>query len=410
MQGKNKVLFRNLDKVLQLLIEKRQSALIFGPRQVGKTTLVKKSINSISNPFLCFLQDPSIRIDYEKDPGLLIRQIKALKSHPIVFIDEAQKVPEIFDSVQYLIDEGVASFIITGSSARKLRRKGANFLPGRVKNLRLSPLLFNEMGLIKNSNLSFLKMENINSLYGYSLEKIMIFGSLPAITIIEDDKEREDFLKAYSYSYLEEEIRAEALVRKIGAFSRFLELAALESGTAPNFSKLSMESKVSAPAIKEFYNILEDTLIIERVDPYIKNPRRRIFSSPKYYFFDIGVRNSIARIPLIQESINLQKGLLFEHVIMLEIINRIRTLGLNYKVYYWRTSSGLEVDCVIDTGEELIPIEIKSSSKVDKRDAYAISVFLNDYFPKSKRGFIITMAEKPEVISKNITAIPWNWF
>jgi len=409
MQGKNKVLFRNLDKSLLSLIDKGQSALIFGPRQVGKTTLVKNAIKPVSDPVLCFFQDPATRIDYEKDPSLLIRQLKTSKSRKLVFIDEAQKVPGIFDPVQYLIDEGVASFIITGSSARKLRRKGANLLPGRVKNFRLSPLLFNEMGFLKGAGFLFPEIKNINKPFGYSLEKNMVFGALPGIAALTGDEERADFLKSYAYTYLQEEIRAEALSRKIGAFSRFLELAALESGTAPNFSKLSMESGVSAPAVREFYNVLEDTLVVERVDPYLKNPRKRIFSSPRYYFFDIGVRNSVARLPLVPETINSQKGTLFEHAVILEIINRIKAMNLDYKVHYWRTSSGLEVDCVLDTGREVIPIEIKASSKLDRRDAHGISVFLRDYSDSAKRGFIITMGNKPEAVSGQITAIPWNY-
>ncbi len=409
MQGKKKVLFRNLQNHINSLISKKQSALIFGPRQVGKTTLVKNSLKSIPNVVDCLFQNPETRLNHEKDPALLIRQLKASKTHKLVFIDEAQKVPQIFDAVQYLIDENIASFIITGSSARKLKRKGGNLLPGRVKSFRLTPLLFNEMGWLKTEKSKILKIKNINPPQEYSFKKSMVFGSLPGIVNLNTDKDRADFLKAYSHIYLEEEIRAEALSRKIGAFSRFIELAAQESGTSPNFSKLSMESGVSAPAVKEFYNILEDTLVIERVDPYLKNARKRIFSSPKYYFFDLGVRNSIARLPLTQELVNSQKGILFEHAIMLEIINRIRALNLNYKVCYWRTSSGVEVDCVIDTGTEVIPIEIKSSSKVNIRDAKGLFSFLKDYSKVAKRGFIVTQGDKPEMIADNVIAIPWNY-
>ncbi|MCG2725163.1 MAG: ATP-binding protein [Elusimicrobia bacterium] len=409
MQRKNKVLFRNLQSEIARLIKNKQSALIFGPRQVGKTTLVKNLTKATDDIIVLPFQNPEVRLAYEKDPSLLVRQAKAYKKHKLVFIDEAQKVPLIFDAVQYLIDENIASFIITGSSARKLKRKGANLLPGRVKSFKLTPMLFNEMGWLEGENSGIFKIKNINSVNRYSFEKSMVFGFLPGIINLKSDRDKADFLKSYSYIYLEEEIRAEALSRKIGAFSRFIELAAQESGTSPNFSKLSMESGVSAPAIKEFYNILEDTLVIERVDPYLKNARRRIFSSPKYYFFDLGVRNSMARLPLAPELINSQKGRLFEHAIILEIINRVRSLKLNWKVLYWRTSSGLEVDCVIDTGEELIPVEIKASSKISSVDAKGVVAFIKEY-ENAKRGFVIFQGDKPERISSNITALPWNWF
>ena len=177
--------------------------------------------------------------------------------------------------IQYILYEKKAKFLITGSSARKLRRKGSNLLPGRVKVFHLDPLLWNEFGWIKENNIKELKIKNINKNVDYSFEKSLIFGALPGIVNLKNDSDRKDFLKAYANIYLEEEIRAEALSRKIGAFSRFLELSANESGTSPNFTKLSMESGVSMPAIKEFYNLLEDTLIVERIDPYLKNARKR---------------------------------------------------------------------------------------------------------------------------------------
>lgn len=252
-------------------------------------------------------------------------------------------------------------------------------------------------------------MENINTKIDYTFDKSLIFGALPKIAMLKSDEDRRDFLKAYSHIYLEEEIRAESLSRKIGAFSRFLELAANESGTSPNFSKLSMESGVTAPAIKEFYNLLEDTLIVERVDPYLKNARKRILSSSRYYFFDIGVRNALARMPLTPELINSQKGILFEHAVILEIIRRINSLNKNYKVCYFRTQAGAEVDCIIDMGNKIIPIEIKASKKVSASEIHPLINFMRDYSFVAEIGYIITQGERAEKLAENIFAIPWNY-
>ncbi|MEA2065416.1 MAG: ATP-binding protein [Patescibacteria group bacterium] len=406
MQVKNKVLFRYLDKEIAAVIRKRQSCLILGPRQVGKTTLVDFCLRKEKNVIKLPLQNPSVRIELESNPGLLVRTIEAEKIKPIVFIDEAQKVPEVFDAIQYLIDNKKAQFILTGSSARKLRKAGVNLLPGRIKHFYLDPFLWGEIGLIKENYISSLKIKNVDKNKIYSFEESLVYGSLPQI-VNASKKEKADLLRAYSEIYLEEEIRAEALSRKIGAFSRFLELAAIESGTAPNFSKLSNQSGVSQPAIKEFYNILKDTLVAERVDPFFKNNRGRVMSSSRYYFFDLGVRNALARLPLEKGLVNAQKGILFEHAVMLEIIRKTRALNKNYKINYWRTRAGAEVDCVIDMGAKVIPIEIKASKNISLSKIKGLKSFLNDYKDIAKQGYVITMGERKEKLADNITAIPW---
>lgn len=406
MQGKNKVLVRYLNIPITNIIKKKYSCLILGPRQVGKTTLVNECLKEAKNTVTYLLQDPSLRIDMEKDPSRIINQIRAVKRNPCVFVDEAQKVPSLFDAIQVLIDGKNAHFVLTGSSARKLKRHGANLLPGRIKRYHLGPLLWGELGLIKGCAIREISIGNINHNLPYSFKDTLIYGSLPGIVKLPQ-KERPDFLRAYAEIYLEEEIRAEALARKIGAFSRFLELAAVESGTNPNLLKLSNESGISQPAVKEFYNILEDTLVVEKVEPFLKNARKRILSSSRYYFFDLGVRNVLARFPLASELINTQKGILFEHAIMLEIIRRVNVLNKNYKVCYWRTSAGAEVDCVIDMGSRVIPIEIKSSSYVTQSEIKGLKSFLSDYSKIAKHGYVITMGDRKEVLANNITAIPW---
>ncbi|MDH4164234.1 MAG: ATP-binding protein [Nitrospirota bacterium] len=398
-----------MEHVLGQILRKGQSALILGPRQTGKTFLAKACLTEVKKLMEYPLQDPGIRMEMERDAGVLIRQVEAQAGKPVVFVDEAQKVPELFDSAQYLIDENKASFIITGSSARKLRRKGVNLLPGRIRTFRLDPLQWNEFGWQTDHDAGLFRMPNINAIKGYSFEHSLIYGSLPGIVNQPDDKERVGLLKSYTQTYLEEEIRAEALSRKIGPFSRFLELAAQESGTNPNLTKLSLESGVSVPTIKEYFNILEDTLVVEKVEPYLKNARKRILTSPRYYFFDLGVRNALARVPLTEDLLNVDKGRLFEHAVILELIRRIRTQNLDYKVHYWRTGGGAEVDCVIDTGATIIPIEIKAGSKVTLTSLRGLSSFLETYKGKVKKAYVITTGRMPEKLTDTITALPWKY-
>ena len=405
MPSENKPLFRLLEKSLVRYLKNGESLILLGPRQVGKTTLIQKITKKFKNKTEYYLQDPSVRLEIEADPGKIIRQIEAIDGKPLVFVDEAQKIPEIFDSAQFLIDKRKAVFILTGSSARKLKRRGANLLPGRVKKYNLDPLTWAELGLISGSTIKNLSLKNINKNQNYSFEESLVFGSLPAVI---NTKDRRGFLKSYSELYLEEEIRAEALSRKIGSFSRFLELAASESGTSPNLTKLSNESGVSVPTIKEFYQILVDTLVVEKIDPFLRNARKRILSLPRYYFFDLGVRNAIARLPLVLDTINTQKGILFEHAVILEITRRIKALNKDYKVYYWRTRGGAEVDCVLDLGDEVIPIEIKSSKSVSLSEVKGLNIFLNDYKEIAKRAYVITMGSKKEKLSDKITVLPWD--
>lgn len=395
-----------MESEVRKIIRNKYSCLLLGPRQVGKTTLVEAILKNIDKKIEYFLQIPSVRIQLETDPSLIIRQVEAGIQKPVVFIDEAQKVPDIFDSVQYLIDGRKASFILTGSSARKLKRNKVNLLPGRIKKLHLDPLLWSELGFISKNSIPDLALKNINAATKVQFKDTLVYGSLPGILHLPEN-DRTDFLKSYAEIYLEEEIRQEALSRKIGAFSRFLELAACESGTSPNMTKLSNESGVSLPSIKQFYQVLEETLLAERIDPYLKNARKRILSSPRYYFFDIGVRNALARLPLNHAILNTEKGRLFEHAVILEIIRRIRVLKKNYRVCFWRTSGGAEVDCIIDMGKSVIPIEIKASSKVFLSELTGLKHFLLEYPNNANHGYVITMGERKEKLAENITAIPW---
>lgn len=408
MQGINKSLLRYIEKSFRNALSEGNSVLLIGSRQTGKTTLVREILRDIENGKMeYYLQDPTTRLRLEADPGRIIREIEAKEGRQIIFVDEAQKVPEIFDAAQYLIDNDQAQFILTGSSARKLRRKGANLLPGRVRKFSLDPLLWSELGLVEGNTIDEISLQNINESVDYPLSDVLAYGSLPAMTRINEGN-RSSALRSYTELYLEEEIRAEALSRKIGAFSRFLQLAASESGTSPNFTKLSNESGVSIPTIKAYYQVLEDTLVVERIEPFLRNARKRILSSPRYYFFDTGVRNALAGLSIDRALAESQKGILFEHAVVLEIRRRIRVLDKPYQTYYWRTGGGAEVDCVLDLGDEVIPIEVKGSKAVALSELKGLQSFLESYSGLAKRAYVVVSGGKKEKLSDQITMIPWN--
>lgn len=390
---------RLLENQIADTLKRGKSVLLLGPRQTGKTTL----INRIPANMRLNLAHPQTRLRYEREPFLLTGEIEQLadnnkqetqqeikQTRPLVIIDEIQKVPRLMDAVQDLIDRHIALFILTGSSARKLKRDHEiNLLPGRVIPLYMDPLCQAELLTIN-----------------VPLNRLLLDGSLPEILLEEDDEQREQLLDAYVTIYLEEEIRAEAIVRDLGDFARFLELAAAESGKIVNFNKLSQVIGKSHTTIASYYQILEDCLITERIEPIIESKtRRKLSRSQKYMFYDLGVRRVAAR-----EGYRLPKeqmGFLFEHYIGLELLRTIRSSRSRHRLKYWRDPSGAEVDWVIQTTEEYIPIEVKWTETPTIADAKYLLTFLNEY-EEAKRGYVICQTPRPVKLSDKIVALPWQ--
>ena len=393
-------------KITQTLANKK-SVLLLGPRQVGKSTLIKSILSKNHRFDTILLQNPRLRLLYEKSPGRLIQEYELKGTSNTIFIDEIQKVPALLDSIQYLIDELGKKFILTGSSARKLRpiRSGVNLLPGRLILHHLDPLMWAEVGLVKKNLILPIGMANINDSSGYGVNDSLVFGTLPEVVGLAPVQRRE-LLQSYAVIYLEEEIRAEALSRNVGRFGSFLQLTAQESGTSPNMAKLSNQTGISILTIREYYQILVDTLVIHQLPPFIKNTRKRLTKTPKYYFFDLGVRNALTEIPLEEKSINADKGRLFEHHVILEMFRRQRLTG-NFQLYYWRTLSGLEVDLIIQTPKQLIPVEIKAAQNIRLADLSGLRAFLNEH--RLKQGYVVSLDEKPYRLDRRITVIPWNY-
>lgn len=383
---------RQIFSVTQHALNRGKSVLLLGARQTGKTTLIHQQIKP--DIYYSFIQ-PAIRQRYEMNPSLLAGEIEAeirvkKLQDPIVVIDEIQKVPLVLDVVQDLIDRRVARFILTGSSARKLKRGATiNLLPGRVVLLHLDPLMLTEI------------TESLPP-----ISSLLLYGSLPGIFTESLDQDRNIDLNTYVKTYLEEEIRAEALVRSIGHFAKFLLLAASEAGNIINLRKLSQEIGVAHSTISGYFQILEDCLILERIEPLTHSPiRSRLSKAPKYVFFDLGVRRLCA-----EEGINLpitNMSNLFEQFVGIELIRQLRLLMTPTKVLYWRDHAGPEVDYVIQHDKGYVPIEVKWSTHPTEKDCRHIKLFLSEY-KNASEGYIVCQTQKRYLLADNITAIPWQ--
>lgn len=381
---------RTIHDILHAIIKRDKSVLLLGPRQTGKTTLIH---NFTSDLYMSFVR-PDIRQRYEKNPVILAGEIEALNKKkkksklPLVLLDEVQKVPAILDVIQDLIDKRKAKFVLTGSSARKLKRgHDVNLLPGRLVSLRLSPFTYNEFPHSK-------------------LDDLLIYGSLPGIALTENPKDKEMDLQSYVITYLEEEVRAEAIVRNIGSFGRFLELAASESGQIINLRKLSQEIGVAHTTISSYYEILEDCLIISRIEPItVSKTRKKLSKGSKFLFFDLGVRRVAAR-----EGIRLhraQMGSLFEQFVGLELMRLASYSDQAVKIKFWRDHDGPEVDWVIDKEKHFTPVEVKLTDAPRSGDIRHLEFFLSEY-DNSKEGYLVCRIPRKIKLSKRVTAIPWQ--
>jgi uncharacterized protein len=319
---------------LKSLLEKK-SFFLLGPRATGKTSLIMAQLKDQALIINLLKTDLFFRLNAK--PARLREMIKASK-HRLIVIDEIQKIPDLLNEVHFLIEEEKLTFLLTGSSARKLKGKNVNLLAGRAWETNLFPLTYAE---IKNFN----------------LEKYLQYGGLPAIYTSTYPEEE---LNAYAHTYLKEEIMAEAVVRQIPAFAKFLELSALTSGQILNFSNIANDTGVSAVTIREYYQILEDTLLGFMLPGWTKSIKRKAIAKAKFYFFDIGIRNNLAKIKNIDPKSDLY-GQAFEHFIILEVRAYLKYSRINETLSYWQAKNGYEVDLII--GNE-VAIEIKATNSV----------------------------------------------
>jgi len=363
----------------RLLKAPKTSIFLFGPRGTGKSTWIRQGFKSC--PYYDLLSTSEF-LRLSKEPGLLYNELKGLQPRSWVVLDEIQKVPALLDEVHWLIANKNTQFLLTGSSARKLKRGHANLLGGRAWKRNMTPL-------------SYLEVE------GFDLEKVMVSGLLPPHFLspqpIED-------LRAYIADYLKEEIAAEALVQNIPAFSEFLRVAALTSSELLNYTNVGREAGVSAKVIRNYFQILEDTYLGFRVQPWKKSKNRRMIETEKFYLFDIGVAHYLAcRSPRLGSY---EFGKAFEHYILMELMAYKAYKKPETEISFWRTSTQQEVDFIMNDKE--IAIEIKGSRRVHEGDIKGLKALLED--GPVKRAIIVCLEESRRTIHPQIEIIPWRQF
>lgn len=394
-------------KLLKASKGKQKIKLVFGPRQSGKSTLLYHHIVNSGNTMVVNLQDRRQRRRYEVDDGLLIRELEAEQKVSAVFIDEIQKVPALLDDVQYLYDKkpGRYRFYLTGSSARQLKRRSANLLPGRVHDLLLSPVMQAEQ---RDSVLLPVGMPTGRRFPRRRIEDYLIYGNLPGL-YHESRASWNETLSSYAELYIENEIRQENIVNNIAAFQKFLKLAALESGRFVNFTKLARAIGVAVNTLRNFYQVLEDTYVGVHILPFAGG-RKRITKAARFLFFDLGVRHVLAELPLDRSLLALNAGGIFEQWVLAELYYRCRFHGRNYRLSTWRTASGAEVDAILETPKELIPIEIKWTDSPSRADARHVETFMDLNEKKSKKGYVICRAPRKQKLTQRTTVLPWDKF
>lgn len=327
------------------------SVFLFGARKTGKSTFLRRLFPSAN---YIDLLDSGLRMAYNKRPNTLYEQFAGRDASTIVIIDEIQEVPELLNEVHRLISEFDIRFVLCGSSARKLKRKGYNTLGGRAFPCTFYPLVSREIP-------------------DFDIDRAVNHGMLPQHYLSANPTR---LLTAYIDVYLQQEIKAEAIVRNLDSFQRFLEVAALTDGEMVNYNNLATDCGVSAKTVKEYFSILEDTLIGYMVPAYTKTMKRKLVQAPRFYYFDAGVSNYLLkRQKLIRGSV--EYGHAFEHLIIQEL-----TAYLGYRhdrrhLSYWHTYTGLEVDAII--GDAEVAIEIKSVETVLPKHLKGLKAFQEEH-------------------------------
>jgi uncharacterized protein len=365
---------------LKFQLPENRSAFLWGPRKCGKTSLLRRLYGQQS---WIDLLDYDLFTRLNRRPKLLRELFASTRSASPVVIDEVQKIPHLMDEIHWLIENRGIQFILSGSSARKMIRSGSGLLGGRAWRFELFPLVTAEIGT------------------GFDLDRALYSGFIPNHFLSPDPLMD---LKAYAMDYLKEEIQAEALTRNLPAFSSFLHSAALTSGMLLNYSNCAREAGVAVKTIREYYQILEDTLIGYTVPPWKKARSRRLIGTAKFYFFDPGIVNGLLRPgPLIPGTS--EYGRAFEHFIIQECRTYRSYSRRDFPIQFWRTASGAEVDLIL--GEAETAIEIKSSSQVSGKTR-GLHLFHQEF--TCKKRFIVSKDPMPRSLESGVTILPWQDF
>lgn len=374
---------KTIDRLLKIDLPKGQSAFLWGPRKTGKTTYLKAAF---PNSLVFDMLQTDLFLEFAKRPFLLREQLMAAKPEQLkepIIIDEVQKAPQLLDEIHWLIENKGLRFILSGSSARKLKRGKANLLGGRAWRYEMHPLVSAEIGdldLLRSLNRGMIPDHYLQAEYGKSLQ-------------------------AYVRDYLKEEVFDEGLTRNIPAFSRFFDAMGYSHGELTNYANIARECGVDAKTVKEYYQILIDTLLGTLIEPYKERQERQVITKAgKFYLFDVGVAGAITRRQIPEER-GEQFGKALEHFILMEILTHRSYKELNYEVNFWRTKTGLEVDFILGRGQ--VAVEVKGTSRIDNAELKPLKAFVQEYHPKKA---LIVCNERTPRIHENIHILPWRDF
>lgn len=357
----------------------KKSHFLFGPRGTGKTRLIQ---HGLPEAVVVDLLSDDVYSRLLRRPSALVEMIPSDARRAPVVIDEVQKLPALLDEVHRLIEQRSVRFLLTGSSARKLRRGAANLLGGRAWEARLFPLTSAEIG------------------DGFDLARFINTGGLPAIYFSEAPA---DELKSYVRLYLKEEIQTEALVRRFDHFARFLDVAALANTEELNFEAVASDSGVPARTVASYFEILEDTLLGFQVRSFRRTKTRKAIKRSKFYFFDVGVAGALARRGQVELG-SPAFGKAFEHVILQELRAYLSYRNLDLDLCYWRSTTQQEVDAVVGTE---LAIEIKGTERIGERAARGLQALREE---KLIRSYLVVSRDPIPRTFDGIRAVPWQQF
>jgi uncharacterized protein len=377
-------------RLLEMSLPPKQSAFLWGARQTGKSSFLKRHFK---NAIYYDLLDTHEIIRFSTSPYLLREEILSLApdklNYPII-IDEIQKVPDLLNEVHWLIENSNVQFILCGSSARKLKTRSTNLLGGRAWQYHFYPLAYNEIP-------------------DFDLQRALHHGLIPNHYLAKPEY-LNNYFQAYIDVYLTDEIRNEGLVRNFPGFARFLYVAGISNGEMINASNIARDCGVTRVTVQAYYQILVDTLLGYFIYPYKKKIKRDLISStPKFYLFDVGIANYLA-----QQSVTSLKGMVagksFEHYILMELVAFYSFTRKKFDVTYWRTKTGLEVDFILGHGK--VAIEIKISDQVHQQDLKGIIAFCEEH-PETK-AIVVSQDKRSRQLKVNeqltISILPWKSF
>lgn len=358
------------------------SVFLLGARQTGKTTLL---LNLFPNARLYDLLEADTFTRLQRNPELLRQELLLAEDGELVIIDEIQLLPELLNEVHWLITRKSLRFILSGSSARKLKRRGVNTLGGRALRNVLYPLVSAEIP-------------------DFDLDRALIHGMIPRHYLAPEDLVFKR-LQAYINVYLTEEIKAEALVRNLGSFSRFMDATALTNGEIVVYSNIAQDCGVDAKTVKEYFNILTDTMIGYMIPAFTGKMTRRVVQAPRFYYFDVAIPNFILGRRALAAGTP-EYGHAFEHFMIQELVAYLGYRDRREKLSYWRTYQGKEVDAVI--GDGAVAIEFKAVEMVKNAHTHGLKAFAEAY-PQA-RLVIVSLDPRPRMIAGNVEVMPYADF